>query len=278
MSLDAEVEPALPNAAPLARGLDAGQPANPHEASVIPLDLPAMAKRRGLKSMLAAAFGYGRVRLCFGLLFGIVLPALIHWGHSLLANVSPLDEASVVTLLGAAATMFLGFLALRQIRSFPGVNSGAYVVWVFAAAYGAFVMVLVFGRIEYSRYQLLACFVLTVAWFLVMHYAVVRNRPMRLAVVPSPGAQSLPRMKYVAWTQLREPRLTHAADGVVADLKADHPPRWQAFLTHCALQGLPIFDVKQVTESLTVRHGSRLSAFVGAINRRSTRVVPLKNV
>jgi lipopolysaccharide/colanic/teichoic acid biosynthesis glycosyltransferase len=159
----------------------------------------------------------------------------------------------MVTLIGASVALVLGFIALRQIRSFPGVNSGAYVVWAFGAAYGSFVVVLLFGRIEYSRYQLLACFFLTVVWFLLIHYTVVRARPMRLAVVPSPGAQALPKIRFVVWTPLKHPRLAASVDGVVADLREDHPQQWQAFLAHCALEGLPIFDVKQVSESLTGR-------------------------
>lgn len=202
---------------------------------------------------VVGALSYGRMQLGLGLLFGVAATAAAHWAHSVVKGVSPLDEASVITLLGASVTMVLGFLALRQVRSFPGVNSAAYVVWVFVGAYAAFLTALVFGRVEYSRYQLLVCFTLTVTWFLLIHYAVLRNRPMRLAVVPSPGVEDLPQMKFVAWMPLREPRLIHTTDGVVADLREDHPAHWQAFLTRCALQGLPIFDVKQVTESLTGR-------------------------
>ncbi|HEY5107720.1 MAG TPA: sugar transferase [Caulobacteraceae bacterium] len=249
MSLDAEIESASRRRGHGVIDGDAGA----RQASIIPLGLARTARRRGLRAWLAGALGYGRVQLCLGLVFSVAATAAAHWAHSLVRDVSPFDEASLVTLLGASVTMVLGFLALRQIRSFPGVNSAAYVVWVFTGAYAAFLTTLVFGRIEYSRYQLLVCSALTVAWFLLIHYAVVRNRPMRLAVVPSPGVETLPQMKYVAWMPLREPRLIHIADGVVADLREDHPPQWRAFLTRCALQGLPIFDVKQVTESLTGR-------------------------
>ena len=258
MSTDFEAEGALSQRIVRESGRpapeDPDQPPAQIGTSVASLDPPALsAPRRGAAELLAASFSHGRVQLLCGLIFGIALPAAIHWGHSLLANVSPLDKVSLVTLIGASVALILGFIALRQIRSFPGVNSAAYVVWAFGAAYGSFVVVLLFGRIEYSRYQLLACFFLTVLWFLLIHYTVVRARPMRLAVVPSPGAGGLPKMRFVVWTPLKHPRLAASVDGVVADLKEDHAPQWQAFLTHCALQGLPIFDVKQVSESLTGR-------------------------
>jgi len=231
-----------------------GEPAPDIENSAVSSTPPAALKpRRRAREVLSAVFGYGRVQLTFGLVFGVALPAGAHWAASRFLNVSPLDEQSLVTLIGATVTMILGFLALRQIRSFPGVNSAAYVVWVFSAAYGAFVLMLFLGRIEYSRYQLLACFLLTILWFLLIHFTVVRGRPMRLAVVPSPGARALPEMKYVVWVQLRQPRLVGPVGGVVADLREEHAPHWQAFLTRCALDGLPIFDVKQVSESLTGR-------------------------
>jgi lipopolysaccharide/colanic/teichoic acid biosynthesis glycosyltransferase len=213
----------------------------------------AAAKLRSAATLVGGLLAYGRIRLALGLMFGIALPAAIHWAVSRFLQVSPLDSASLTTMTGASISLIVGFFALRQIRSFPGVNSAAYVVWVFTAAYGVFLLGLVFGRVAYSRYQLVACFVLTVAWFLVMHYAVIRARPMRLAVIPSAGVGQLPQLRLVAWTRLREPRLPGAVAGVVADLNEDHDLAWRSFLTQCALQGLPIFDVKQVTESLTGR-------------------------
>jgi len=217
-------------------------------------DLTGSAKpRRGARELFRAIFEHARVQVVCGLVVAIVLPAVGRWGPSLFGDVSTVRDNALGTLIGASAALIVGFLALRQIRSFPEVNSAAYVFWAFAASYGTFALVLLITRIEYSRYLLIACFTLSLLWFLFIHHTVVRNSPMRLAVVPSPGVGVLPQTKRVVWEWLEQPRLSEPVGGVVADLKADHAPQWQAFLTHSALQGLPIFDVKHVSESLTGR-------------------------
>jgi lipopolysaccharide/colanic/teichoic acid biosynthesis glycosyltransferase len=42
-------------------------------------------------------------------------------------------------------------------------------------------------------------------------------------------------------------------DGLVADLRASLAPEWERFLAHSVLNGWPVYDVKQVIESLTGR-------------------------
>ena len=241
-------------APPLAEDRSFKPRAAPPPVLAYPVDLvPAAAARRGLVDSLAAVLTLGRLQLVCGIVFAILLPTSVRAGVNWLGHAAPVDQTSLITLAGATVALILGFLALRQIRAFPGVGSPVYVLWVFSAAYVTLLVILLFGRIEYSRYQLAACFCLTVLWFLAIHYLVIRRKPMRLLVVPSRRTSVLPQADHVVWAPLRQPVAQMTAEGVVADLTASHPPEWEAFLTRCALDGLPIFDVKQVGELLTGR-------------------------
>src|SRR5207302_2462524 len=46
-------------------------------------------------------------------------------------------------------------------------------------------------------------------------------------------------------------RLPDGVDGVVADLRAEMGANWEAFLARCALNGIPVYHLKQVQESVT---------------------------
>jgi len=47
--------------------------------------------------------------------------------------------------------------------------------------------------------------------------------------------------------------MPNGCSGVVADLRADHPPQWQRYIADRVLAGIPVYHVKQVGESLTGR-------------------------
>jgi lipopolysaccharide/colanic/teichoic acid biosynthesis glycosyltransferase len=54
--------------------------------------------------------------------------------------------------------------------------------------------------------------------------------------------------------RLHEPPAVFSGfDGLVADLRASFAPQWERFLAHSVLNGWPVYDIKQVAESLTGR-------------------------
>jgi lipopolysaccharide/colanic/teichoic acid biosynthesis glycosyltransferase len=58
----------------------------------------------------------------------------------------------------------------------------------------------------------------------------------------------------MVWVPLTEPIVDPARfGGVVADLRADLPAEWVRFLAACALAGLPVFDIRQIRETVTGR-------------------------
>jgi len=80
-------------------------------------------------------------------------------------------------------------------------------------------------------------------------------RPIPIAIVPFGSVATLDEIDGVDWVQLKRPRLRDAAscNAIVADFAADLPDEWEAFLADAALAGRIVYQVKQLSESLTGR-------------------------
>ena len=110
-------------------------------------------------------------------------------------------------------------------------------------------------RFPYDRLGLAAGFVLHVAWLYLLYVYAERRVRRRIAVVPFGEIAALTRIDGVDWLLLSRPRL-HDARGcsaIVADFTADLPDEWEAFLADAALAGRIVYQVKQLSESLTGR-------------------------
>lgn len=214
--------------------------------------------RRGLSHLLVDAFTLRRVQLMGALVFGVLLPTVLTWSLpsvvDFLQHPSTAGRSAFNTLVGATLALGFGFVTLRQLKSHPGVETVTYTLYAFAMTFGLLSVAFLMARIDYARWQLIASFLATVTWFLFVQFVTRHRRILRFAVVPNRDYPTLPRVRTVDWLQLSAPVLPEPGmSGVVADLRADHAPDWERFLARCALAGLPVFDVKQITESLTGR-------------------------
>jgi hypothetical protein len=92
-------------------------------------------------------------------------------------------------------------------------------------------------------------------WAVGLHLAVHRRVRRRFAVVPWGAVDHLQQIDGVDWKMMPRPSLdeTIACDAVVADFSADLPPAWESFLADAALAGRMVYQVKQLSESLTGR-------------------------
>jgi lipopolysaccharide/colanic/teichoic acid biosynthesis glycosyltransferase len=77
----------------------------------------------------------------------------------------------------------------------------------------------------------------------------------RIAVVPFGATERLARIETVDWHILKRPQLrdTRSCNAIVADFSAALPDEWEAFLADAALAGRIVYQVKQLSESLTGR-------------------------
>jgi lipopolysaccharide/colanic/teichoic acid biosynthesis glycosyltransferase len=195
-----------------------------------------------------------RVQLGGAIVICVVLPALVRLSimgkHLVLAHVSPLGFATV----GTFAALVSGYIVLRQFLTFPGVKGTTYILPSFVMSYGAAAVTFFFLRIDYSRWQFAASFILAVIWFFVIYSLMRRYAQPRLALVPGGDERKVTQLKGATWIRLGLiPTNLSNFDGLVADLRASLAPEWERFLAHSVLNGWPVYDVKQVSESLTGR-------------------------
>jgi len=243
-----------------------------------------------MSHLVVDAFTLRRVQLAGALLFGVLLPTVLTWPPSsiaqFLAHHGMAGRSAFNTLIGASLAMVFGFVTFRQLRTHPGVETITYTLYAFAMTFGVLSLVFLMARIDYARYQLILSFLATVAWFLFVQFVTRHRRVARFAVVPNSSYPVLPYSRTVDWLPLSAPAIpSGGVGGVVADLRADHEADWERFLARCALAGLPVFDVKQVTESLTgkvdIQHLSEnnlSSTLHGLVYGRVKRAIDLMGV
>jgi lipopolysaccharide/colanic/teichoic acid biosynthesis glycosyltransferase len=89
----------------------------------------------------------------------------------------------------------------------------------------------------------------------VLYIRAERKLRRRIAVVPFGEIDTLVQIPGVDWHILKRPHLhdARACNAIVADFGTDLPDEWAAFLADAALAGRIVYQVKQLSESLTGR-------------------------
>lgn len=161
------------------------------------------------------------------------------------------------TALAALLAMICGFVVIRRVLNFPLLRTYSYVALTFIATFALIAITLKFFRIDFSSPQFFLGMVMIVGQVELFLYAHRHRAPLHIAVVPGgvPLA-NLPR------TLLRPMKVTVLAaapsaefdyNSVVADLGSDLTPEWERFLALSALQGIPVYHVKEFNELITGR-------------------------
>jgi len=192
-----------------------------------------------------------RYQLLGGVLVSIGLPLLVRlaidWQAALAIN-------NQVTVPAALVAHLLGYMIYKRLNVFPGVAAFSTILPAFAISYGLVFVSIFFLRLDYSRFQAGSSFLISASWYFGLSAFVRRLEPYRLAIVPRGDVERLMRVDGVIWERLASPEARPArVQGVVADLASDLPETWERFITGCVLAGLPVYNVKQILESLTGR-------------------------
>lgn len=186
--------------------------------------------------------------LILGLTVGIqlIVGGIIH-GDPFASSVS----VNSVTL--ALTANLFGLLSYRRLRLYPGSRRLAYVIPSFALSWALVGLVLLYTRMPYSVSQLAVGMVsaLGLAVLLNMLSRTADLRP--LSLIPSRRVDELLReLPHLNYQFCRSPAdLEKTKSAVVADLRTDLPREWEQALARAALNGTPIYHVKQISESLT---------------------------
>jgi lipopolysaccharide/colanic/teichoic acid biosynthesis glycosyltransferase len=158
-------------------------------------------------------------------------------------------------MMGSIAALTSGYIFLRKLWTVPGLKIVSYILPVFSISYGLVAALLLLTRQDYSRFQLLASFIVAVGFFYAAFLVERRVKRPRLGVVAGGHTTELmEECRQVDWAILHAPdEIPRHFDGIVADLRAELGASWEAFLAHCTLSGIPVYHSKQVHESLTGR-------------------------
>ncbi|MDQ3143738.1 MAG: sugar transferase [Pseudomonadota bacterium] len=193
-----------------------------------------------------------RFALLGAILFAVLAPYVL---RQLLWPDPEFIRTSRVALAANFAAVVLATWIRLSVGTFPGTRAGTLIAPSIFAAHGVILALLLLARLPYDRLGLVLGLAAHLVWIIAVDLAVHRRIRRRFAVVPHGVVDHLQRIDGVDWKVLRHPILTDTADcdAVVADFTADLPPEWEAFLADAAIAGRMVYQVKQLSESLTGR-------------------------
>ena len=166
-----------------------------------------------------------------------------------------LEATSLNALIGNALAVIIAFWTRLSIETYPGIRRSSVILPAALTGHGIVVVWFVLTRFPYDRLGLAAGILLHVAWLYTLYIYAERNVRRRIAVVPFGATGQLRAIQSVDWHMLKRPHLhdTRACNAIVADFSAELPDEWEAFLADAALAGRIVYQVKQLSESLTGR-------------------------
>ena len=166
-----------------------------------------------------------------------------------------LEPASLNTMVGNIVAVVLAFWTRLSIETYPGIRRSSVILPAALTGHGVAVVWFLLTRFPYDRVGLAAGFLLHVAWLYILYIYAERSVRRRIAIVPYGEAERLVEIHGVDWHILKRPQLNdaRACHAIVADFGADLPDEWEAFLADAALAGRIVYQVKQLSESLTGR-------------------------
>jgi lipopolysaccharide/colanic/teichoic acid biosynthesis glycosyltransferase len=194
------------------------------------------------------------IRKRFQFAGALLLGALIPWvARGPLLPGSMFEPASLNTLVGNLVAVLLAFWTRLSIETYPGIRRSAVILPAALTGHGVAVAWFVLTRFPYDRVGLAAGFLLHVSWLYVLYIFAERKIRRRIAIVPFGSVETLLAIDGVDWRMLKRPNLhdARACHALVADFSAKLPDEWEAFLADAALAGRIVYQVKQLSESLT---------------------------
>ena len=206
---------------------------------------PVLMRRRSI-------FTRRRFQFAGALVIAAILPFALR--TTILPGI-PGEAASVNSLLGNLTAITLAFWMRLSIETYPGIRS-TYVIFPAAlAAHGMVIAAYLLTRLPYDRLGIAMGFTFNVLWSYFIWFYAERKLQPRIGIVPFGAIAGLGGIDNVEWLTLARPNLddTAGCHALVADFAADLPDEWEAFLADAALAGKIVYQVNQLSESLTGR-------------------------
>ena len=209
-----------------------------------------------MQEWLLKVWRYLLVRLVCGWLVVVILPAVLMWRRRFLQGHWLLTEFNSVVL--ASLGVLLVTLGLRRLTQFPGQRSVSFVfptLLIVMTLLGALIIIF---RLPYSLYYLAFSGSVGVVFFFISYLLEQKANHPYMAYIPLGHCQHFEQIFQIRWLRLEKPQLSDLQSkqiqAIVVDLSSPQlDEAWQRFLTKQTLQGRPVYNNRQVYESLTGR-------------------------
>ena len=205
---------------------------------------------RGAGGVLLRLIGRMRFQLLAGFVCAVIVPLI---ARSIYEPLNLSAMAADNSTLGTLGALLLGYILFRKVTGFPGVRASAYILPAFLTSYLMTVAGFFMLRLDYSRLQFIVSFALTVTLYYVVFVIARRVQRIEIAIIPGGDARRLLSLRYVNWRVPESPDQVEPGIGIAADLRADLPEAWERFIADSALSGRPVYNAKQLHESLSGR-------------------------
>lgn len=189
-------------------------------------------------------------QIIFGILCSVLLPALILWGDGLWG-----PETRFNTLIATSLTFVCIVITLSMLMKYPGNKSSSFIISTVLSWYFILLLVLTIFRLDYSSLLLSVSFALTLLFCFIGYFLARRWIIPKIAYIGLGRAVNIQKISNVDWIELVEPTLgKRRINAITVDLHSPElTPEWQKFLAKCTLNGIPVYNVRQLEESLTGR-------------------------
>jgi lipopolysaccharide/colanic/teichoic acid biosynthesis glycosyltransferase len=222
-----------------------------HDVNQLRTDIGSLESKGVLRFSLRSILSHRRTQFVTAVILAAVLPWAI---RGFLLPSQLLEGPSTDTLLANIFAVALGFWIRLSIETHPGIRRAFVILPSASTAHGIVLMWFILTRQPYDRVALVAGYIIHVAWLYTLFVTELRTR-RRIAIVPFGRFEPLRKIREVDWLVLSRARLhdTRGCQAIVADFAAELPEEWEAFLAEAALAGRIVYQVKQLSESLTGR-------------------------
>lgn len=200
---------------------------------------------------------YLSIRVLAGWFIVCLLPALILFWEYVLSD--SILKTQVNSVIASSFALILSLIGLDRLTQFPGQKSMVTVLPTLLASGLIVGLILLIFRVPYSVYYLSLSAAIGLIFCFLSQVFLRSITQMIIGYVPIGRYQNLLEIKDVHWIQLtkcfqlvsqdRLPFHAVVADFADKNLSGD----WDKLLAEIALQGTPVYNVLQVSESMTGR-------------------------
>lgn len=190
------------------------------------------------------------VQIILGVFFSVLLPAYLLWGNEIF-YVYTRKNTVLVTML----SIVLIIISLKVLIKYPGNKSSSFVFSTVISWYFIILLLLTVIRLDYSNVLLGINFCLTLLFCFIGYFLSRRWIIPKIALVPFGRAKYLEEVKNVIWIKLEKPHIpVNRINAIAVDLHSEKlTPEWNKFLARCTLNNIPVYNARQLQESLTGR-------------------------